>query len=121
VINSTEVSDIDPSTNSVKTSTNQVVPYDKLLIATGSSAKRIPIEGANSKNVYTLRNFSDIDSLKTSLQGAKKLVIIGASFIGLETASSVKDFLKDKIDVTVVDVTKVPYERVLGEAVGAAV
>lgn len=47
--------------------------------------------------------------------------MIGASFIGLETAASVKDFLKDKIDVTVVDSSKVPYERVLGTEVGNAV
>lgn len=105
----------------MKTSTNEIVPYDKLLIATGSSAKRIPIEGADSKNVYTLRNYNDLEDLKSTLQDAKKLVIIGASFVGLETASSVKDYLKDKIDVTIIDIAKVPYERIFGEAVGAAV
>jgi len=62
-----------------------------------------------------------MEDLKTTLLDAKKLVIIGASFVGLETASSVKDFLKDKIEVTVIDTAKVPYERVLGEAVGTAV
>jgi apoptosis-inducing factor 3 len=61
-----------------------------------------------------LRDFSDVNGIKNSCTNSKKLVIIGASFIGLETASSVKDFLKDKIDVTVVDVASVPYERVLG-------
>lgn len=49
------------------------------------------------------------------------MVVIGASFIGLETASSIKDFLKDKIEITVVDNNKVPYERVLGTEVGAAI
>ena len=62
-----------------------------------------------------------MQDLKTTLLDAKKLVIIGASFVGLETASSVKDFLKDKIEVTVIDTAKVPYERVLGEAVGTVV
>jgi apoptosis-inducing factor 3 len=52
---------------------------------------------------------------------SKKLVVIGASFIGLETAASIKDFLKDKIDVTVVDVNSVPYANVLGTQVGEAI
>lgn len=91
------------------------------MIATGGSARRIPVEGANAKNVHTLRDFSDVNALKNSCTNSKKLVVIGASFIGLETAASIKDFLKDKVDVTVVDVSKVPYERVLGEKVGSAV
>lgn len=65
--------------------------------------EKIPVEGANSSNVFTLRDFKDIANLKASVEKSKKLVVIGASFIGLETAASIKDFLKDKIDVTVVD------------------
>jgi hypothetical protein len=45
-------------------------------------------------------------------------VVIGASFIGLETAASLKSVLKDKLDVVVCDNTLVPYERVLGKEVG---
>ena len=71
--------------------------------------------------MFTLRDFKDIANLKTSVENSKKLVVIGASFIGLETAASIKDFLKDKIDVTVVDSASVPYERVLGTKVGAAI
>lgn len=68
--------------------------------------------------MFTLRDFKDIANLKASVENSKKLVVIGASFIGLETAASIKDFLKDKIDVTVVDSASVPYERVLGAKVG---
>lgn len=53
--------------------------------------------------MFTLRDFKDIANLKASVEKSKKLVVIGASFIGLETAASIKDFLKDKIDVTVID------------------
>ena len=81
----------------------------------------MPVEGANAKNVHTLREFSDVNKLKESCLNSKKLVVIGASFIGIETAASIKDFLKDKIDVTVIDRNSVPYSKVLGEHVGSAI
>jgi len=47
--------------------------------------------------------------------------VIGASFIGMETAASLKGSLKDKIDITVCDLAKIPYERVLGPEVGKTI
>ncbi len=56
-----------------------------------------------------------MEKLRNNAKDAKNIVIIGASFIGLETGASLKDFLKDKVDITVCDFSKVPYERVLGK------
>lgn len=55
--------------------------------------------------------------MKAQAEKAKNVVVIGASFIGLESASCIKDFLKEKspnTNITVCDVASVPYERVLG-------
>lgn len=76
------------------------------------------MEGANAKNVHTLRDYADLAGIKASCNASKNLVVIGASFIGLETAASIKDALKENINVTVVDTSAVPYERVLGNKVG---
>lgn len=114
IINSVEVKEVDPARTLIQTNTNKEIHYDKLLIATGGAPRRIPVAGADAKNVHTLRDFSDVNGLKASCTNSKKLVVIGASFIGLETAASIKDFLKDKVDVTVIDTSAVPYERVLG-------
>ncbi|EAS02251.1 pyridine nucleotide-disulfide oxidoreductase (macronuclear) [Tetrahymena thermophila SB210] len=121
VVNEVEVTEIDTERHFVQTKNQDHIHFDKLLLATGGSPNRIPVEGVNSKNVFTLREFSDLESLKNNFQSSKKVVVIGASFIGLETAASVKDFLKDKVDITVVDQSKVPYQRVLGSEVGAAI
>lgn len=114
VLNGSEVRDINTTSSTVTINGGEIVNYDKLLIATGGSPRRIPVEGANAENVHTLRDYADLSGIKASCSASKKLVIIGASFIGLETAASIKDTLKDKIDVTVVDTSAVPYERVLG-------
>ena len=66
------------------------------------------------KNVFTVREYEGLQKLRESLKDAKKLVVIGASFIGLESAASIKGELKDKLDVVVCESAKTPYERVLG-------
>lgn len=72
------------------------------------------------KNVFTIREWSDITKLRDSLGSTKKIVIVGASFIGLESASSIKSANKD-LDITICDVSQAPIERVLGKEVGKSV
>lgn len=91
ILTSVEVKEIDTQRSFVQTTGEQHIHYDKLLIATGGSARRPPIEGATARNVHTLRDFSDVKGLKENCLSSKKLVVIGASFIGLETAASIKD------------------------------
>lgn len=71
--------------------------------------------------MFTLREYPDLEKLREKAKDSSKLVVIGASFIGLEAAASLKDALKDKLDVVVCDATEVPYERVLGKEVGQSI
>src|SRR5205823_5353509 len=74
----------------VKLSNSQVQNYDKLLYATGASCKVPNVEGFDLNNVFTLRNYSDMLKIKQSSLNCKKITIIGASFIGMEMASTLR-------------------------------
>lgn len=64
-----------------------VVAYDKLAITTGARARRLNVPGAESRNVFYIRTLADADGLRAQLPAARRVVIIGAGFIGLETAA----------------------------------
>ncbi|CAD8059614.1 unnamed protein product [Paramecium primaurelia] len=96
------------------------IHYDKLLLATGGTARRPQLDGVNLGNVHTLRQFNDLQSIRDKAKTAKNIVVVGASFIGMETASAIKKELKDQVNIIVVDSTSVPFERVLGKEVGGS-
>lgn len=62
------------------------LPYDKLMLAPGASPLKPPLPGIDSPRVHTLRNLQDMDRIKAAAAGAKKAVVVGAGFIGLEMA-----------------------------------
>ena len=63
------------------------IEYDKLVIATGSRVRRLPIEGTDLKGVHYLRSIADVDGIRDDMGAGKKIVIIGAGYIGLEVAA----------------------------------
>lgn len=69
---------------------SDVVAYDKLLLATGGAARRLPNFDALGKHVYTLRNLEDSQALVPVLQPGRRLILIGGGVIGLELASSAR-------------------------------
>jgi NADPH-dependent 2,4-dienoyl-CoA reductase/sulfur reductase-like enzyme len=87
--------------------------YEALLIATGAEPFVPPIEGAESPHVFTVRTLHDAQEIIA--KNAKRAVVIGASFIGLETAASLR---ARGADVSVVGMETVPLERVLGSELG---
>ncbi len=91
------------------------IKFDKLLIATGGSPRKLNADGVSPEGVFTLRSYDDADNILGKADSAKKAVVVGASFIGMEMASSLRD---RHIDVTVVAPESVPFEYVLGEDVG---
>ncbi|ELO6155769.1 FAD-dependent oxidoreductase [Escherichia coli] len=91
---------INPEAKTVELQKGDVVAYDKLLLATGGAARRLPNFDALGKHVYTLRNLEDSQALVPVLQAGQRIVLIGGGVIGLELASSAR--FKD-CQVTVIE------------------
>ncbi|MGO1063873.1 3-phenylpropionate/cinnamic acid dioxygenase ferredoxin--NAD(+) reductase subunit [Acinetobacter lwoffii] len=84
------VAKINAEAKTVELLNGDVVAYDKLLLATGGAARRLPNFDALGKHVYTLRNLEDSQALVPVLQPGRRLILIGGGVIGLELASSAR-------------------------------
>ena len=89
--------------------------FGALLIATGADPVRLPIPGADAPNVHYLRSFADSKAIVQKTTNARRAVVAGASFIGLEVAASLR---QRNIAVDVVGPERVPLEKVMGLEVG---
>jgi NAD(P)H-nitrite reductase large subunit len=92
------------------------VSFDALLIATGADPIRLQLPGADQPHVRVLRSLTDSRAIIAASKDAKRAVVIGASFIGLETAASLR---ARNLNVHVVAPETLPLERVLGKELGA--
>jgi NADPH-dependent 2,4-dienoyl-CoA reductase/sulfur reductase-like enzyme/nitrite reductase/ring-hydroxylating ferredoxin subunit len=114
----TEVAVVDPKSREVKLSGGKSIRFDKLLLATGAEPVRLPLPGANAPHVHVLRSLADSRAIIAATKDAKRAVVIGASFIGLEVAASLR---ARKLEVHVAAPERVVMERVLGPQFGAFV
>src|SRR5262249_15125432 len=90
--------------------------YDALLVATGGAPRKLPFQSDDLANVFLLRSFADADAIIEAAAESSRAVVIGASFIGMEAASSLTE---RQCSVTVVAPDPVPFQKTLGAEIGA--
>jgi NADPH-dependent 2,4-dienoyl-CoA reductase/sulfur reductase-like enzyme/nitrite reductase/ring-hydroxylating ferredoxin subunit len=112
------VRSIDITQRRVTLESGRPLGFGALLLATGADPVRLAIPGSGDLPRYYLRSFADSQAIVDASKSAERVVVVGASFIGLEVAASLRE---RGIDVHVVGQEHVPLERVMGREVGAFV
>ena len=111
-----EVTRVDARTKTITFEGGEMMEYDALLVATGGAPVRLNIAGSDLRNVCMLRSFSDADSIIETAGHSRRAVVVGASFIGMEAAYSLRE---RGLEVTVVAPSQEPFEATLGAEIGA--
>ena len=110
-----DVTNIDVKARHVRLRDGRSAPFDKLLLATGAEPVRLDIPGAHQPHVHVLRSLTDSRAIIAGASQASRAVVIGASFIGLEVAASLR---ARGIEVHIVAPESRPLERILGREFG---
>jgi 3-phenylpropionate/trans-cinnamate dioxygenase ferredoxin reductase component len=109
--------ELDAGRHEVVLTSGERLPYDKALLATGSSPRRLNLPGADLDGVRYLRTLADSDRLKDDIAGGgRRVVVVGAGWIGLEVTSAARGYGDD---VTVVEPQPQPLRAALGDELGA--
>ena len=112
----TQAVQIEPNTRTLLLEDGSRREYGSLLIATGAEPNRLQVPGADTADVRYLRTFADARAIVDTARSAKHVVVVGASFIGLEVAASLR---ARGLSVTVVAPESLPLARVMGVELGA--
>jgi 3-phenylpropionate/trans-cinnamate dioxygenase ferredoxin reductase subunit len=110
------VTDIAPRERHVRLDDRVVVPFDALLLATGSHPHPLPVPGADLEGVHYLRTLADADRIRAGLGSGVRLLIVGAGYIGLEVAATAREL---GVEVTVLEMAERPMSRVTCPQVSA--
>ena len=111
-----EVTRVDPGSRRVELASGAPIEADAVLFATGGRPRRLPVPGPRPDLVHCLRTVDDAIALQRSLTPGGRLAIIGAGFVGLETAATARGL---GAEVTVLEAAAVPLANVIGARLGA--
>ena len=104
------VTEINRERKVIRTDSDEEIPYDKLILALGSRARQLPIDGADLDGVHYLRSIADVHDIRSELGKKKSAVIVGAGYIGLEVAAVIRQL---GLDVSVVEMADRVMSRVV--------
>ncbi|NJP95616.1 FAD-dependent oxidoreductase [Nonomuraea sp. FMUSA5-5] len=110
------VTAVDPAAHQVTLSGGERLRYDKLLLATGATPRRLTVPGHDRGHVLYLRTVDDSDRLRATLSTARRIAVVGAGWIGLETAAAAR---AAGVAVTVIEQERQPLLGALGPEIGA--
>ena len=109
---------LEPDHKRIRLEGDDVVPYDRLVIATGGRKRRLAFPGADREGVFDLRTVEDSLRIQEAARTGRRAVVIGLGFIGCEVAASLRTL---GLDVTAIDPASAPLVRVLGPEVAAVI
>lgn len=116
VLSGAAVTAIDTAANRVVLADETTLGYDRLVLATGASPRRSDAPGSDAADIYYLRTVDESEALRKALKpGNKKVVLVGAGWIGLEIASAARGYGND---VTVIGMESIPLQGPLGDELG---
>lgn len=110
-----EVASVDAAGRKVVFADGNRMGFDAALIATGGAPRPLQVPGADLANVFLLRTPADAEAIVAAAGQARRAVVIGAGFIGVEAAGSLRE---RGLEVTVVAPQKAPFEKQLGAEIG---
>jgi len=115
LIRGKEITLIDAAKRTITFADGATLGCDALLVATGGVPRTLPFQVEDQGNVFLLRSYDDSDAIIAAAEKGKRAVVIGASFIGMEVASSL---IARECEVTVVAPDQLPFEKILGPEIG---
>jgi 3-phenylpropionate/trans-cinnamate dioxygenase ferredoxin reductase component len=111
----TRATAVDTTAKTVTLPDDSALRYDKLLLATGSRSRQLPLPGSDATGVHYLRTVDDAEALDAVLQPGASLAVVGAGWIGMEVAATARG---RGVDVTVVETARLPLLAALGAECG---
>src|SRR5690606_14206463 len=115
LIQSRRVAGIDTAGRRVLFDDGSDISYGALLLATGAEPRKLPVQGGDLGHVYYLRTIGDSEEIMSRLGGVSRVAIVGAGFIGLEVAASLRH---REIEVTVIAPEEIPLAAIIGDEKG---
>jgi 3-phenylpropionate/trans-cinnamate dioxygenase ferredoxin reductase component len=112
------VEKLEPEHKQVRLEGGEVIPYDRMLVATGGRNRKPRFPGADLQGVLDLRTVDDSERIRAAARAGRRAVVIGLGFIGCEVTASLRML---GLEVTAIDPGQAPLARVLGLEVGGVI